>query len=213
MGRGSSKAGSGSVSISGLKDNTDFNAFIRENMSNKAFREFGQNNDMDDVKMLWYQERMRAEAANIHEISAEEAIDTIRDNVPASYLDGWFRSADYGYKDGIAEAIVSNPGTLNAGLNIAYKNYVDSLPDQSKAASFQKWARTPQTVYRGDSGRNYNTSDVFTSFTPDRAVAADFARRSNGSVHSTKIRPIDTFGSFQTTGEQEFLVPVKIRKR
>lgn len=213
MGRGSSKAGSGSVRISGLIDSADFNDFIRQNMSNDAFREFGQNNDMDDVKMLWYQERMKAETADIHEISAEEAIDTIRDNIPASYLDGWFRSADYGYKDKIADAVVSNPGTLNAGLNIAYKNYVDSLPDTTKAVSFQKWAKTPQTVYRGDSGRSYSTADVFTSFTPDKKVAQDFARQSNGSVHSTKIRPIDTFGSFQTTGEQEFLVPVKIKRK
>ena len=75
-------------------------------------------------------------------------------------------------------------------------------------------------MYRGTSGQQNVRSDVFSAWTPDRRVAENFAygRGSGiGSQHggepkisSMMIRPIDTWGSLQPTGEQEFMVPVRM---
>lgn len=206
MGGRGSKSGVTGPRISGLKDNTNFSSFIRENLSNPDFMALGREEGMDAVKDLWYQTRTEAELASLHEISKEDAINAVRDAVSQSTLDGWFRDANSEYKPRLVDSILSNPGTLNAGMNIAYQNYLDSAP--SNPMSFNKWAKTPQTMYRGEYGQSTVKSDIFTSYTPDRSVASSFG----GKLSSIKVRPIDTLGSYQTTGEYEFLVPVKRRK-
>ena len=194
-----------SASIRGLRDNTNFNAFVRENMDNDEFMEFGSENGMKAVRELWYETRAESELSNLHEMSKEDAIDAVRDAISGSTLDGWFRDADSRYKPRLIDSVMSNPGTLNAGMNIAYHNYLDSNP--SNPMSFNKWLRTPQTMYRGDAGQRTIDADIFLSFTPDRKTAEGFG----SNITTRQIRPIDTWGSFQTTGEQEFLIPVKRR--
>ena len=61
-------------------------------------------------------------------------------------------------------------------------------------------------MYRGEVGTT-DVPDVFVSYTPDPKVASKFGNYTNGTVHRIKIRPIDTWGSYQTNGEYEFLVP------
>ena len=68
---------------------------------------------------------------------------------------------------------------------------------------------TPITMYRGEYGQKQVASDIFSAYTPDRKIAEKFGDK----ITEIKIRPIDTWGSYQTIAEQEFLVPRhKIKK-
>lgn len=195
----------GVPNIAGLKDSDDFRTFTRQNMDNPEFKAFGRSEGIAAVKQMWYARQIQNE--NIHEISKEDAIAIVRDNVPQNIRDGWFRDADSDYKPKLMDAVASNPGTYNAGLNIAYRNYKDRNP--SSAVSFQQWVRTPQTMYRGDVGQRTTKNDIFTSYTPDRSVASGFG----SNISTIRIAPIRTFGSYQTTGEQEYLIPVDMRRK
>ena len=236
MGRGTSKAsaagGGTSRLLSQVTDNLDFRAWIKENLSNPEFKQFGKENRMEAVKDLWYQKRAQEELKNLHEISQDEAYDQIRGAIPASTSRMWFVEADSDIKPVLVDYIMANPGTLNAGLNVAYQNYKNNLEIQGnneKPLSFNKWVNTPQTMYRGDRGQSTTQGDIFLSFTRDKKVAAGFTLSDSGSaagrvkddfsnidkskMTTIKIKPVDTWGSYQLTGEQEFLVPVKKVKR
>ena len=220
MGRGSSKAGGtvggGNSLLNQVTDNTDFKAWIKENLDNPEFKQFGRENGMDDVKNLWYEKRAAEELKNLHELSKEDAIAQVRDAIPDQTSKGWFLEANSDVKPKLVDYIMMNEGTLNAGLNIAYSNYKDEVAlnnirnhTSTKPLSFKTWLNTPQTVYRGEHGQEHVKSDIFLSFTRDKTVAKKFGE----SISTIKIKPIDTWGSYQTTGEQEFLVPVrKLRK-
>lgn len=204
-------------------DSTDFKTFQRENREElKAVFKAG---GMDAVKEAWYETRVNAEMKNAHEMSVDDAIDTVRDAIPQGIWNEWFINANSNAKPKLIESIMGNEGTMNAGWNIAYKNYVDSLPEGTKAQSFNKWLKTPQTLYRGDRGQSTVKNDVFSSYTADKKVAAGFTLSGSGGgvanvrsdfsnidqsrIKTIKIRPIDTWGSYQTTAEQEYLVPAK----
>lgn len=202
-GRGGSSGMSGWRSR--LNDNVDFNAFVSINMSNPDFKQFGRDNGMDAVKNLWRDTRISAETKNLHETGIEEALGTVRNSIPDGQLHDWFVEADSGIKPALVDSILSNPGTLNAGMNIAYYNYKQST---SSPMSFTKWVNTSQTMYRGERGQGTVKSDIFKSYTPDRSVAQEFG----GSISSIRIKPKDTLGSYQTTAEQEFLVPAWKRR-
>ena len=206
MGRGRSGAGGG-VKIKGLADAISFDEFISANIDIPEFDAIGASGDMDTIRDLWYETRTKAELKDIHAISVDDAVDQVRGSISESTLDGWFRNADSDYKPKLVQQIMSHPGTLNAGLNIAYQNYIDS--GVSNPMPFEKWVRTPQTMYRGDYGQSAVKSDLFMSFTPNKAEALKFGSH----VTTIRIRPIDTWGSYQTTGEQEFLIPVKRLRR
>lgn len=211
MGRGSSKAGGKSDGlISKVQDNTDFNAFVKTNMSNPEFKQFGRENGMESVRQLWREKRAESELSSVHEISREEAIEQMRDAIPQSIINQWFVEANSGAKPKLVEHILSNKGTLNAGLNIAYANYADEMSiSGGKPLSFKTWLNTPQTLYRGEYGQGRVQSDIFASYTRDRKVAESFGQK----VSTVRIRPIDTLGSYQTTGEQEYLIPVKRERK
>lgn len=211
MGRGSSKAGQSKGGlISKITDNTNFNAWLKENMSNPEFKQFGRENGMESVRQLWREKRAEAELLSVHEISREEAIEQMRKTIPQSVIHQWFVEANSGTKPKLVEHILSNKGTLNAGLNIAYSNYLDETAlTRQNPLSFSKWLRTPQTLYRGEYGQGRVQSDIFASYTRDRKVAESFGQK----VSTIRIRPIDTWGSYQTTGEQEYLIPVKRERK
>ena len=237
MGRGTSKAsaaGSGTNRLlSQVTDNLDFKAWIKENLSNPEFKQFGKENHMDAVKDLWYQKRAQEELKNLHEISEDEAYDQIRGAIPLQTSRGWFVEANSEIKPILVDNIMSNPGTLNAGLNVAYQNYKNSLAEQGskeKPLPFKQWVNTPQTMYRGDRGQKTTEGDIFLSFTKDKKIAAgftlgdsggmshrvkdDFSNIDKSKMTTIKIKPIDTWGSYQATREQEFLVPIKkVKKR
>lgn len=217
-------------SLGELKDADDLQDFIRENIDNAKFKQFGKDNSIEAVQQLWYENKRQQEIKNLKEVKIEDAIQTVRDNIKASHLSGWFRNGDSGYKPRIAEQMLNNKGTLNAALNIAYHNYKGQLEIENiknskndKPKSFKEWLITPQTVYRGTSGQKLVKDDVFTSFTPSKKIAEDFAYGRNsaaGSSHggvpkieSRTIRPIDTWGNLQTNGELEFLIPLTIKEK
>lgn len=205
------------------KDNTDLHAFVKENKD--QLRADGKS--VDAMKQEWYNVRHAAEIKNLKEIDIEEAIDTVKSHIRSSAISGWFREANSEYKPEIAESILDNHEVLNAGLNIAYYNYrwqyerysqlyEKWIPhdgvDISKKLSFKDWLTTPQTMYRGSYGQKTVDSDVFISYTPDKKIAEKFASSNKGEMSTMQIRPIDTWGSYQTTGEQEFLIPIKFLK-
>ena len=209
MGRGRSKgAANQSGLLQSVTDNLDYNEWIRENLKNPEFMRFGREaRDMDTVKQLWREKRAQAEAADFHETTIEEAIKTTRDAIPDQTHAGWFRNADSSIKPKLMDFILQEHGVLNAGMNIAYYNYVSDMKMQDKPAlSFKKWLRTPQTLYRGDRGQKRVAGDVFASYTPDKRIAEKFG----DNITQIRVRPIDTWGGYQTTGEQEFLVPIKV---
>lgn len=197
----------------------DVQDFIRVNLKNPAFMEYGKTHDFEAIEQLQHTMRFKkALKHGMHEMKIEDAISQVRSTIKASHINGWFREADSDYKPRIAEQLLSNPETLNAAYNIAYHNYKYST---DKPLPFKEWLVTPQTMYRGTSGQQNIRSDIFSAWTPDKKVAKDFAYgRGNTAtigghggtptVHSIKIRPIDTWGSLQTTGEQEFMVPVRM---
>ena len=195
--------------INQVTDNLDFNKWIKENMSNPEFKQFGKDNGMDDVKDLWRQKRTEQELKNLHEMSIEDAISQMTDAIPQHIRHMWFVEANSDIKPKLMDSILMNPNTLNAGMNIAYYNYKnDTEIKGGKPLSFKEWLTTPQTLYRGEHGQKHVESDIFSAYTPDINVAKKFG----GNITSIKVRPIDTWGSYQTTAEQEFLVPRRKKK-
>lgn len=212
-----------------LKDAEDLNSFIKANMSNPNFKQYGREHGTDSVRQLYYEMKRQQEIKNLHEMKIEDAIAKVRESIPQRHIEGWFRQANSGHKPHIASEMFSNKGTLNAALNIAYHNYKGYVELQNirthgdeKPLSYKEWLTTPQTIYRGTSGQQTIQSDVFTSYTPDKKIAEDFAHGRNsaaGSSHggapkveSMTVRPMDTWGQLQTNAELEFMIPVKAEK-
>lgn len=208
-------------SLGELKDADNDDDFIEANLKNPKFMQFGRERGIDACRQLWYEMRRQKAIENLKEMPIEKAIETVRENIKASHLSGWFRNGDSEYKPRIAEQLFGHEDTLNASLNIAYYNYKNEMQtQQKKALSFEEWLVTPQTVYRGTSGQKLIDSDVFTSYTPSKKTAEDFAHGTGGKsgsqhggeaqVSSMTIRPIDTWGQLQTNGEYEFMIPITI---
>lgn len=207
-------------SMGDLDPEGDVQDFIQNNLSNPAFKQYGRDYGMDAIQQLQYTvQHHKAMKEGMHETKIEDAIQQVRDNIKASHISGWFREGDSDYKPRIAEQLLANPETLNAAYNIAYENYKNDI-NVKNPLPFEKWLYTPQIMYRGTSGQSNVESDVFSAWTPDKRVAENFAtgrgsaagshHGGEGKIHSMRIRPIDTWGSLQTTGEQEFMVPVKM---
>ena len=151
-------------------------------------------------------QKLRAASAAIRETSTEDAIRAITsdDGIPDNVRRGWFVEANSEYKPKIESVILNNPEVRNAGLNVAYRNFLNEKGATEANASFDDFLKTPIQLYRGTHGQTTVAGDnSFTSFTPNRKIAEGFG----GNVETISIRPIDTYGSFQTTGEQEILVP------
>ena len=196
------------------EDADDFNDFIKKNI--KLLRT--SHKSMDEIKQDWYATRQSEEVKSLKEIDPEDAINTITDNIKGSWLSGWFRNADSSYKPRIMESVFGNSGTLNAALNLAYYNYQWGFgryselygkwiwnDESKKPLSFKEWLNTPMTMYRGTHGQKTVDSDVFSSYTPDRRMAEKFGK----DIDTIQIKPIDTWGSYQTTVEGEYLIPAR----
>ena len=151
-----------------LKDNTSFDSFVKENMSNSDFKEYGKKNKMKAVKDLWRDIRYNEELKNISRISLEDAYKVI-DSTPSSGWQSWFTGSDSGVKDILIDNILSHKGVLNAGMNIAYENYKNTT--NGTPMSFDKWLKTPQTLYRGVSSLSDKNESVFMSYSPDKRIA------------------------------------------
>ena len=192
----------------------DMDDFIRANINNPDFKAWGMRKDVHsvDIENLWRELKAKEQLKSVHQIPIEEAVASVRDNVSDSVLSGWFRNADSSYKPALINQVLSND-VLNAGLNIAYYNYRAYMalrnPNETPL-TFNKWLVTPQIMYRGEAGKSAVDSDIFMSYSPDRQIAEQFANYTGGTLHNISVRPIDTWGSYQTTSEQEFLVPSRV---
>ncbi len=194
--------------LEGLKDGNTLNEFIRNNLNNPVFKEFGRSKEtnQNDIKVMWFDRSIQEQKGTLHETSIEEAAETIRQNISDNVLTGWFRDANSDYKPSLITQMARNAGTYNAALNVAYYNYVqDNQVTGKTSLPFDTWLRTPMTLYRGDRGQTKVGNDIFNSYSTDRKIAEKFG----SNITEIKIRPIDTWGSYQTTGEYEYLVPVQ----
>ncbi len=198
------------------RDNLDYSAFVKdpENFARlkQQYLEHRHEKDYDVTKETWYETRHDEEIKHIHDMSIEEAVNTVRVNIPSNVHEGWFRSANSEYKEKLVNSIMQNPGTLNAGYTIGYNNYLASqqIADNNRPMSFNEWLTTPQTMYRGTYGQSAYKADLFSAYTPNKKVAEKFLNESaGGHLETIQVRPIDTWGSYQTTAEEEFLVPAK----
>ena len=88
----------------------------------------------------------------------------------------------------------------NAGMNVAWQNYVETT---GKNISLEEFMSTPIKMYRGTRGQTEIKSDVWVSFSLDKKIAESFGDQ----IEEITIRPMDTWGSYQTTAEGEILVP------
>ena len=158
----------------------------------------------ENPKDIWQNARIERGRENIHLTPLNDAKKALYDYIPENEVQGWFNDANSGYKPRIVERIAENPDALNASMNVAYRNYLDT--DPKNVMSFDEWLDTPQTYYRGTRGQAKTDDDVFSGFTPNREVAEKFAGK-NGKVDEIKISPRQTYGSIMTNGESEILVP------
>jgi len=135
-----------------------------------------------------------------HEISREEAVQTLRD-VPD--LAGWFRNADRGYKAKILHHI-SRPEVRNAGLNIMHQVYQGMTGGK---VPFDEFMDTPIKLYRAGGSPG---DEPFSSYSMDKGIAKNFAALKGtdpSDLSVIEIKPKDTLGSYQTIAEAEVLVP------
>lgn len=201
-----------------FKDNKDYDQFIKDNFDTiKHWLNTDRSKDLEDVEEAWYNLRKEAEMKNIHEIESYDELGNDSPFRPSAYT-GWFRNADSDYKPELAKSLFGTEGEFNKGLNIGYFNYRINVDDYSflyqkwrsdNAMSFKEWLNTPMTLYRGHRGQQSVKSDVFIAYTPDKKVAQKFGK----NLDTITIKPIDTWGSYNLTGEQEYWIPTDWLKK
>lgn len=142
-------------------------------------------------------------------VSDKEADEILNEHVPRNVFLGWFRDADSNYKPRIAAGVLKNAETRNAALSNMYANY--KLENGKEALSYEEFLNTPITLYRGDHGQKMIDKDVFMSYSPDKKMAEKFVH-TGGKLSEIKIKPKDTWGSINTAGEAEVMVPTYMLK-
>lgn len=169
-------------------------SFIKENAN--ELKSIGVKHG-DQAREMWKQGRM------LHfspiELTKEDAIAILREKVPDNILEGWFRRGDAEYKPLLEELALSDNDIRNAALNIMWDNYKEFSKTD---LGFDDFLHSDISMYRGKNSEKYTKYDDVISFTFDREVAEKFGKY----VLETLIKPIETLGSYQTTGESETLV-------
>lgn len=158
--------------------------------------------NLNDLRQYWVKTKMNDfSSKDIKELSKEDAIKTIKNNLSDNVIKGWFLNADSAYKQSLETSILENKQLRNAGLNIAYHNYKNQTGSN---ISFNEFTNKSITMYRGEHGQKTIGKDVFKSYTTDKNIAKKFGN----DISEIKIKPKDTLGSYQTTGENEYLIPI-----
>ena len=186
-----------------LADSETYDDFVKRNAKNADLKAHMKETGKTP-KEVWRDARIKRGKQNLHRISDEEADRILYDKIPKNEVQGWFNDANSAYKPRILERMAESPDAVNASLNVAYKNYLDSNP--KNALPFDEWLDTPQTLYRGTRGQDKTADDIFTAFTPSKESAEKFAGKT-GSVEEIRITPRETYGSVMHNLESEFLVP------
>lgn len=157
----------------------------------------------DDAEKMWKSIHYHNSAKDLHELSDEEAVKVIRDNISPNYLNGWFREFNSGYKPKIENVLITNPELRNASLNISHRVYKEVTGNQ---VNFDDFLEMEIEVYRGGNF-NFIKDDVFVSYSFDKNIAEKFCNRDKKDMLKRKIKIKDTLGSLQTTGEAEIMIP------
>lgn len=148
---------------------------------------------------LWKEARKQFYTFTPKELTKDEAVDILRDKMPENVLEGWFRKGDSTYKSKIEELALSDDDIRNAALNIMWDNYKHS---SGKDIGFDEFLHSDIPMYRGKNSEKYTDGDETLAFTFDKSVAEKFGKY----VLETFVKPIETLGAYQTTGESEALV-------
>lgn len=185
-----------------------FQDFVHKN-AEKA-RPIYEEKGMEGVEDEWYKTRLRNSTKDLKEIGDDE-IDRILDKyVSQATARMWLVEYNNDIKPKLVQELTANSEVRNACLNIMYENYKDT----GGKLSFKDFLLTPIKMYRGGSGKEYKKASAFSSYTLDRKAAEKFKNgptghepEKDGEIYEAEIRPIDTYGSLNTSGEMEILVP------
>lgn len=180
--------------------------FIRKNLEKLKpiyETEGGEGIDNELLKV-----KLNRNNSNLKPMDKEEVYDILGKVREETHASGWFRGADSGYKPRIIEGVTDTPEARNASLNLMYELYKGYCEYSGETAEkdFNRFLETPIKMYRGGKGQKHTEDDVFSSYSFDKDIAKKFAGES-GRVYEAEIRPIDTFGSLNATGEYEIMVP------
>ena len=160
----------------------------------------GQSFSREAYEKLWKEARVEfGPKFEPVEITKEDAIAIIREKVPDNILDGWFRDGDSSYKAKLEQLAMSDDDIRNAALNIMWSNFKEF---SGKDIGFAEFLQSEISMYRGKNHENYVDGDETIAFTFDKKVAEGFGKY----VLETLVKPIETLGAYQTTGESESLV-------
>ena len=194
-GEGSGIVGHKTIKDVDLKSYKTAEEFANKNA--KLLKEMGLKS-FDRAKRFFDFERFKD--FNVNEMSREDSVSAIGKGIREGIHTAWFRNEDKGVKPKLYNAILNDDKVRSAGLNVMHSLY-NILKD--KDLSFKEFLNTEIFLYRGGKV----TDDVFTSFSMDKNIAEKFAKQNKTGILEIKIKPKDTFGSYQTIAEAEVLVP------
>ena len=187
------KAGGKRIQFDGSE--VHFGSFVSEYLD----KFLGQDFDRGIYEDLWKEARQQFYKFEPVELTKEDAINIIREKIPDNLLEGWFRKGDSEYKPLLEQAVMSDDEIRNAALNIMWSNFKEF---SGKDIGFKEFLNSEIPMYRGKNSENYTEYDDLLSFSFDPKIAEKFGKY----VLETLIKPIETIGSLQTTGEAEALV-------
>ncbi len=188
------KAGGKKIEYEGQE--VSFGKFVGDYFKNYL----GQSFSREGYEKLWKEARAEfAPKFEPVEITKEDAIEVIREKVPDNILDGWFRDGNTEYKAKLEQLAMSDDDIRNAALNIMWSNFKEF---SGKDIGFAEFLQSEISMYRGKNQENYVAGDETIAFTFDKKVAEGFGKY----VLETLVKPIETIGAYQTTGESEALV-------
>lgn len=174
--------------------------YAKQLVKHKSFK--GSKNIAKEAEELWKSIHYHNSSKDLYELSEEEAIQVVKDNLNPNYVTGWFRAYDSGYKPHIENAIITNPKLRNASLNISHRVYQESTGNN---VSFQDFINMDIDVYRGGNFE-FIDKDVFVSYSFNKNTAEGFVSKHNNNLVKRTVKIKDTLGSLQTTGEAEIMI-------
>lgn len=159
----------------------------------------GKSFDPTLFQSLWKEAREKFAKFTPYEITRDDAIGVLKEKIPDNILDGWFRNGDSEYKSKLEELAMSDEEIRNAALNLMRYNFQEY---SGKKIDFSEFLNLEIPVYRGKNSEKYTNGDEFLAMSFDRKTAEKFGQH----VLETFVKPLDTLGAYQTTGEFETLV-------
>lgn len=174
----------------------NINTFIKKNI-----KDLKENDLLTEEKINDFEIKTKLETYKNTPLTKDEAVAIINKDLNQQTSNRWFREEDKSAKPKLVKSILSKEKVLNAGRNISYYNYLAYNNLTKKDLSFNNFLKKEIKVYRGGS---LLEKESFTSFSLDKKVASKFNK---DNIITGKIKIGDTLGGYQTTAEQEILIP------